>query len=332
MTPPHDPGPGGRTPGSRDRLTPAAREVLDAFERHLTAERGRSAHTVRAYLGDVTSLLDHAARMGRADPTELDLVVLRSWLARLRTQGAARSTLARRASAARVFTAHGMATGWLDADVGSRLASPRPLRTLPRILSQEEAVALLGSAGAATVGDPAAEQPEALALRLRDAAALEILYATAVRVGELCALDLGDVDRHRRVLRVLGKGGKERTVPFGVPADRVLGDWLAQGRPALAGGTHDGGEALLLGARGGRVDPRTIRRAVHAAAAGAPGVPDVAPHGFRHSAATHLVEGGADLRTVQEMLGHATLATTQIYTHVSAERLRATYERAHPRA
>lgn len=308
-------------------LAPAAREVLDAFVRHLSAECGRSVNTVRAYAGDVTSLLDHAARMGRPDPAALDLAVLRSWLARLRTGGASRATLARRASAARVFTAFGVARGWLAEDAGVRLASPRPLRTLPRVLTQEGAAVLL--AGAAPAAPDEGGERRGAALVLRDTAALELLYATAARVSELCGLDVGDLDAHRRVLRVLGKGGKERTVPFGVPAAAAVQAWLDGGRALLA--TAASGEALLLGARGARVDPRTVRRSVHAAAR-ATGTPDVAPHALRHSAATHLLEGGADLRTVQELLGHASLATTQIYTHVSAERLRSEYERAHPRA
>jgi integrase/recombinase XerC len=164
----------------------------------------------------------------------------------------------------------------------------------------------------------------------RDRVALELLYATGVRVSELCGLDLDDVDDGRRVIRVLGKGRKERSVPYGVPAQRALDEWLEHGRPQWSGTRS--GAALLLGVRGARVDPRTVRRLVHQRLAAVPGAPDLGPHGLRHSAATHLLEGGADLRSVQELLGHATLATTQIYTHVSIERLRTSYERAHPRA
>jgi integrase/recombinase XerC len=165
---------------------------------------------------------------------------------------------------------------------------------------------------------------------VRDRVVLELLYATGVRVSELCGLDLLDVDAGRRVLRVLGKGSKERAVPYGVPAQRALDAWLTRGRPVWAGPRS--GTALLLGARGGRLDPRTARAVVHRRLADVPGAPDLGPHGLRHTAATHLLEGGADLRSVQELLGHATLATTQIYTHVSIERLRKSYERAHPRA
>jgi integrase/recombinase XerC len=165
---------------------------------------------------------------------------------------------------------------------------------------------------------------------LRDRAVLELLYATGIRVSELCGLDVDDVDGDRRVVRVLGKGRKERAVPYGVPAGRALDEWLSRGRPRWV--RPSSGPALVLGARGGRIDPRTVRSVVHGRLGEVPGAPDLGPHGLRHSTATHLLEGGADLRSVQELLGHATLATTQIYTHVSIERLRKSYERAHPRA
>jgi integrase/recombinase XerC len=206
----------------------------------------------------------------------------------------------------------------MDHDPGLLLASARPHRRLPSVLSQAQAAQLVGSADDATpVGQ-------------RDRLVLELLYATGIRVGELVALDLDDVDGEHRVMRVLGKGGKERTVPYGAPAQAALDTWVTRGRRELA--TSASGPALLLGVRGGRIDTRTVRRIVHAQLTNVTDAPEMGPHGLRHSAATHLVEGGADLRAVQEMLGHATLATTQIYTHVSVERLRAVYERAHPRA
>lgn len=169
-----------------------------------------------------------------------------------------------------------------------------------------------------------------VALALRDAAILEVLYATGVRVAELCGLDLGDVDLERRLVRVLGKGRKERSVPVGLPALRAVSTWLAEGRPRLV--TPAAGRAVFLGRRGQRIDPRVVRRVVHQALGRVAGAPDLGPHGLRHAMATHLLEGGADLRSVQEMLGHASLATTQIYTHVSDERLRQAYQQAHPRA
>ena len=305
-------------------LEPAFGDALEQFCEHLRLERDVSAHTLRAYRGDVESLLDHAQRMRLADVTELDLATLRSWLARLRAQGGSRATIARRASAARTFTAWAARRGLIATDPGVRLASPKPQRRLPEVLRAGEATAVLEAAP-----DPDSdvrEEPE----RLRDQAVLELLYATGIRVSELCGLDLDDLDLGRRTVRVLGKGRKERTVPVGGPAVAAVEAWLQHGRPARIGA--ESGPALLLGRRGRRLDPRTARRVVHERLAALPGVPDLGPHGLRHTAATHLLEGGADLRSVQELLGHATLATTQIYTHVSIERLRATYERAHPRA
>jgi len=296
--------------------------VLGDYERHLTAERDLTAHTVRAYVADVAGLLEHTRRLGHADVSELDLWTLRSWLANQQTRGKSRTTLARRATACRGFTAWLVREGLVPTDAGALLATPRTGRSLPGVLRRDEADALLHVAGVAADDDDP--------VRVRDAAVLELLYATGIRVAELCGLDLDDVDRGRRVVRVLGKGSKEWTVPVGVPAVRAVDRWLAEGRPRLRGG-HSGA-ALFLGARGRRLDPRTARRAVHALLAEVPGAPDLGPHGLRHSAATHLLEGGADLRSVQELLGHATLATTQIYTHVSVDRLKATYDQAHPRA
>jgi integrase/recombinase XerC len=292
--------------------------AVEEFERHLALERGLSTHSVRAYVADAVSLLDHVTRMGR-DLPGLDVSVLRSWLARLRSTGAARTTLARRAAAARTFTGYAHRRQWLPHDPGPQIASPRPHRTLPPVLGQDEARTLVD--GAAGDGSP---------LGLRDRLVLELLYGTGIRVGELVGLDVDDVDHGRRLLRVVGKGDKERRVPYGRPAATALDGWLGRGRPAMT--TRSSGAALLLGQRGGRLDQRAVRRIVHARLAGVTGAPDLGPHGLRHSAATHLLEGGADLRVVQEILGHSSLATTQIYTHVSVERLRAAYRRAHPRA
>lgn len=303
-------------------LPPPVQDALTEFARHLRSERGRSVHTERAYVGDVRSLLEFALDRGVADLRSIDLPLLRSWLAALTRAGLARATIARRSAAARAFCAWATRTGRLTADPALRLASPRRGQTLPGVLAQEEAVSLMQVAGvAADDGDP---------VRLRDVAAIELLYASGVRVGELVALDVDDVDLSQRTLRVLGKGAKERVVPFGVPAGAAVTHWLDAGRPRLAGAGS--GAALLLGRRGARADARQIRQVVHDLVSHVTGAADIGPHGLRHSAATHLLEGGADLRAVQELLGHATLQTTQIYTHVSVERLKATYEQAHPRA
>ncbi len=307
---------------SESELLPEAYAVVLAdFERHLAVERDLTAHTVRAYLGDLTSLLEHVGRLGGDTLDDIDLRSLRSWLAKQQTLGKARTTIARRATAARVFTAWLLRTGRIAADPGARLASPKAHRTLPEVLRQDEALALVESA----TETAAADGP----MGVRDAAILELLYATGIRVGELCGLDVDDLDFDRNVVRVFGKGRKERTVPFGQPASAALKRWLVERRGVAREGS---GPALFLGARGGRVDQRVVRQVVHDRVGSVPGAPDIAPHGLRHTAATHLLEGGADLRTVQELLGHASMATTQVYTHISNDRLRTAYQQAHPRA
>ena len=304
------------------QLPEAMARTLGDYERHLSAERDLTPHTVRAYVGDVAGLLDHAARLGRTEAGELDLRTLRSWLAKQQSMGRSRTTLARRATAARVFTAWLARTGRASLDAGSSLGAPKAHRTLPPVLRTDEAAELVRAAAEhADDGSP---------VGLRDVAMLELLYATGIRVGELVGLDVDDLDRERNVARVLGKGRKERTVPFGRPAARAVDFWLKQGRPLLA--VEGSGAALFLGARGRRIDQRAVRTVVHRRIADVPGAPDIGPHGLRHTAATHLLEGGADLRSVQELLGHASLATIQIYTHVSTERLRRAYQQAHPRA
>jgi integrase/recombinase XerC len=207
------------------------------------------------------------------------------------------------------------------------LGVPKTARHLPNVLAQEQMAAVLAAGESAP---QSAGEPQAAAIGWRDTAIMELLYASGIRVSELCGLDVGDLDDGRRTVRVLGKGNKERTVPIGIPAAKAVRRWQDAGRPLLA--TERSGPALYLGARGGRLDPRTARRVVHARIAAAGSVPDAGPHGLRHSAATHLLEGGADLRSVQEILGHASLASTQIYTHVSVGRLLAAYRQAHPRA
>ncbi len=312
----------------RDGLPEPMAQVLGAYLRHLEIERNLSAHTVRAYRADIASMLEHAARLGLTDVGDLDLSVLRSWLAKQKTTGKSRTTMARRATAVRVFTAWLVREKLAEKDAGAALVSPKLPRSLPPVLRQDEAAAALEgrSRGARREYADTAQW----AVQLRDDAMLELLYATGMRVGELCALDPRDLDFHRHVVRVFGKGRKERSIPFGQPAADALHGWLAEGRPVLA--TEASGDAIFLGVRGRRIDQRAVRQVVHDRMRQVPGAPDIGPHGLRHSAATHLLEGGADLRSVQEVLGHASLATTQLYTHVSTERLRAAYRQAHPRA
>jgi integrase/recombinase XerC len=329
-------------------LPPAMAAALAAFERYLRSERSLSPHTVRAYAGDISSLLEHASRLGVDAPEGLGVTELRGWLAVQHESGAARTTLARRGAAARSFTAFAYRRGWLATDPGSRLGTLKTRRALPHVLGQDEMAAVLAGldkarrqvetaqaeaaghpADAADVAPVASKRSEA-AVALRDAAVLELFYATGIRVSELCGLDPVHLDHGRRTVRVRGKGDKERTVPVGAPALAAVDRWLAKGRPALA--TAASGPALFLGVRGGRLDPRTARRIVHERLREAGATRDTGPHGIRHSTATHLLEGGADLRSVQEILGHSSPATTQIYTHVSIERLKSSYRQAHPRA
>lgn len=305
-----------------DDLTEAWSGVLAAYEQHLTAERDLSPHSIRAYLADLHSLASHAGRLGVQEPSDLTIRSLRSWLANLQTMGKARTTLARRSTSARVFTAWLVRTGRADVDAGALLVNPKSHRELPVALSETDVRALL-DATVAALGDDGSRG-------LRDLAILELLYATGIRVGELVGLDIDDLDRGRRIVRVFGKGRKERSVPYGLPASDALELWLSQGRPDLL--SEGSGAAMFLGVRGGRMDQRAVRRIVHERLAAVEGAPDIGPHGLRHTAATHLLEGGADLRSVQEILGHASLGTTQIYTHVSNERLRSAFKLAHPRA
>ena len=297
--------------------------ALADYERHLRASRELSEHTVRAYRGDLAGLFDHLGRLRIERLADVDRRALRSWLAKQQSMGQARATTQRRVAAARVFFAWAQQGGLVTGDPAAGLKSPTVVRNLPPTLVQADADAMLAEAVAAAEqgGGPIAT---------RDVAMLELLYASGMRVSELCGLDLADLDAGRSVVRVFGKGRKERTVPVGRPAWRALDRWISGGRAELV--TAESGAALFVGERGRRIDPRVVRRVVHRALRVVEGAPDLGPHGLRHAMATHLLEGGADLRSVQEMLGHASLAATQIYTHVTDDRLRNAFEQAHPRA
>jgi len=294
--------------------------AVDAFSRYLSAERGFSPNTVRSYRSDLGSLVTFAESQGVTEAADLSLDLLRDWLWRGTEDGLAKSTLARRSAAARAFS------GWLakregTADAAARLKSPKPDRSLPRVLTRTQLGDILGSLEArADTGDPNA---------IRDLCVIELLYASALRVSELVGLDVDHVDLGRLTVRVLGKGSKERVVPFGVPAMDAISAYLAEARPRLLADQTD---ALFLGAQGRRLNGRSVYRLVSGLLAEIPGGGPAGPHALRHTAATHLLDGGADLRAVQEMLGHASLGTTQIYTHVSMERLKDSYQAAHPRA
>ena len=315
--------PAEQSPPARREQPPGwSEELLPGFEQHLLVEKGRSPHTVRAYLGDLRSLQSYLAESGVHTIDEVRLADLRGWLGSQGQAGASRSTVSRRAAAAKTFFRWARRQGHLSADPALRLVAPGRDAHLPGVLRQSQASQLMGLAAvAADDEDP---------VRVRDRAMVELLYASGMRVGELTGLDVDDVDLDHGTARVLGKGDKERIVPFGAPAAEALRQWRDSARPTLS--TAASGPALFLGRRGRRVDQRQVRSALQELLAHLPDTPHMGPHGLRHSAATHLLEGGADLRTVQEVLGHASLATTQIYTHVSVERLRTAYQQAHPRA
>ena len=298
-------------------------KLLAAFACHLQVERSLSAHTIRAYLGDLESLIEHLEAIGVPDISHLQLIHLRSWLANQQVKGGARTTLSRRAVSVRLFTKWAVKNNYLEKDVAATLATPKGHRTLPEVLEIADAKVAMDS-----LATRAAE--EETPISLRDVAMVEMLYASGARVAELCGLDLSDIDYDRQTIRVLGKGNKERTIPLGNPAMRALSIYLSDARDALK--NAQSANAVFLGVRGKRIDQRTVRTVVYNALQAIEGIERMGPHALRHSAATHLLEGGADLRTVQEILGHASLATTQIYTHVSTERLQKAFKQAHPRA
>lgn len=297
--------------------------LVNDFQRHLETERNLSVHTVRAYVGDLQSLINHLETMGKSDIATLDMALIRSWLANQQVKGGARTTMSRRAVSIRLFTKWAFKHNYLISDVGANLATPKAHRTLPEVLDAAS-TGIAMDALAARVDE--GEGP----IALRDRAMVEVLYASGARVAELCGLDLQDIDYERQTIRVFGKGSKERTIPIGNPAMRALKAWLADGRPVLMKELSE--KCVFIGARGKRIDQRAVRTVVYNALSALEGFERMGPHALRHSAATHLLEGGADLRTVQEILGHASLATTQIYTHVSTERLQAAFKQAHPRA
>lgn len=309
-----------------DEISAGTAEMLESFADHLRLERGCSGHTVRAYLGDLVVFFRHQARVGQDDASTVTAADLRTWLANQHAAGAERSTLARRTAALRSFFAWAEHSERLPHDPAAKLRSPRPDRRLPATVDVDQIRAVLDAMAERI--DPTSE-PSLVASAYRDLAIMEVLYSSGMRVSEVCGLNLSDVDGDRGLIRVFGKGSKERLVPLGAPAERALRRWLIS-RPCLVG--PKAGQAIFVGDRGARIDPRVVRRLVHRAMASVPDIPDLGPHGLRHAMATHLLEGGADLRAVQEILGHSSLATTQIYTHVTTERLRRAYQQAHPRA
>lgn len=299
------------------RLSEAVGKYLDT----LASVRRLAPATVRAYRADLRSLVES---VGDLPLDEVDLEHLRTWQWDATRAGLAKSTAARRTAAVRGFFAWAHEDGVVEVDPSRRLVPPKRGRSLPTVATADALAEVLRTAAEATI--------EGHAVALRDHALLELLYGSGARVSEICGLDVDDIDQERRTLRLRGKGDKERVVPFGGPAAHALDAYLVRGRPALVARGSSAGPAVFLGARGARLGSRAVHALVSRAVAPVVGARSVGPHALRHSAATHLLDGGADLRTVQEILGHASLGTTQIYTHVSGERLREAYRLAHPRA
>ena len=300
---------------------PLDQALADTYREHLIAERNLSENSIRAYLSDLESFVTHLNALGIDEFSKLEVNHLRSWLANLHSKGAARSSITRRVVSLLAFSFWAFRNGWIARDIGQELVAPKPERILPEVIDIDSARTLL-----AALETRASEEqsPESI----RDVAVLELLYAAGIRISELVGMNLHDVDHERQTVRVFGKGSKERVVPIGVPALRAIDRWIEVGRPRLA--TDQSHNSLFIGSRGKRIDQRVARSIVYEAMK-AIGL-ELGPHALRHTAATHLLEGGADLRTVQEILGHSSLATTQIYTHVSRDRITKAYEQAHPRA
>ena len=299
--------------------------MIDAWGVYLRANLAVSEHTLRAYVSDLRSFTTYC-QVDELSTENIRSVVtlraIRAWLASLVQQGKSRSTISRRTASIRSFTAWAYRRGYLDSDPGLLVTSARGDQKLPQVQTPSDTAELLSYAATRTreENSPAA---------IRDWAILETIYATGIRVSEVCSLDTTSIDQQGMTLRMIGKGNKERVVPFTRACLSALQAWLSHGRPSLA--IPEAGRALFVGDKGRRIDPRVIRSMIHRMCAQA-GVRDLAPHALRHTAATHILAGGADLRAVQEMLGHSSLQTTQRYTHVDAQRLSAIYKQAHPRA
>jgi integrase/recombinase XerC len=292
---------------------------LDEFERSLTSV---ASATLGAYRRDITAFVAWCERAGITEPSRVDRLVLRRYLAYLTTRRYARRSIARAASSLRRYFAWLRRIGVIAEDPARSLSAPKGDARLPHVLHADELHTLLDEPPAPTAHDPSPT-------RTRDDAVLELLYGSGLRVAELCSLDCGDVAIEARTITVWGKGGRQRRVPMSTPAADATRAWLDDGRPAMAGQAErtGAGDALFFNQRGGRLTPRDVRRILDRRSA-----TPTHPHALRHTFATHLLDGGADLRAVQELLGHADLATTQIYTHVSRERLRRVYDETHPRA
>ena len=302
--------------------------LIDDYIDYVRANKGLGERTQRAYKSDILQCLAWCNRHGFNNISDLTTDDLRSWMAD-ESRSHARSSLARKVVAVRGFFAWCQHVEYINSDPAEILMTPKIKNMLPSVLDEYQAESLMNNVDSkANVSSSCTKNQKAV--ELRNAAILEILYATGIRVGELTSLNIQDINFSSHTIKVTGKGNKQRVVPFGVPAYKALSAWISKdGREILLRNSVE--EAVFLGARGKRIDQRLVRQIVHDEAKSAH-VPDISPHALRHSAATHMLNGGADLREVQELLGHSSLNTTQRYTHVSIESLKRKYSQAFPRA
>jgi len=298
------------------------RELVTQYLEARRASRTLSDASIDAYTADLLGFADFAERGGAQSAGDLDRELMRQWVWEQAEAGVTASTLKRRISSLRGLSTWAHHKGLLSSDPAATIRPPKAQRKLPRVLTREQTADALDALRLrAEGGDP---------VGLRDWAIVELLYSSALRVGEICGADVVALDTHNQTMTVIGKGNKERVVPVGRPALVALQKYLEQGRPHLV--AERSGDALFLGARGGRINPRTVYELVSRVLEGYPGYGPQGAHTFRHTAATHLLDNGADLRSVQELLGHSSIGTTELYTHVSIERLRSAYTLSHPRA
>ena len=295
-------------------------DLIAQYEEHLVLVRNLSDNSIRGYISDLNSLLEHINKLGVREFKDLELKHIRSWLAYLQSNGASRSTLARRIVSIRAFTYWAASQKWIESDIGAALEVPKPLRKLPEVLNQEEANTVVEAMQLRASEEPTPEN-------LRDLAIIEVLYASGIRVSELCGLNIRDLDFGRNTLQVLGKGNKERVIPISNELAKSLAQYMKE-KPDPFKGTP----TIFINDKGKPLSPKNVYNFVKFYLSQVTTLDKRSPHILRHSFASHLLEGGADLRTVQEILGHASLSTTQIYTHVSAERLHSAFKQAHPRA
>ncbi len=298
-------------------------KTLEDFLEYLKIEKNRSENTIRSYQTDLELLLEFVSNKGVSSVNKISTELIKEWIISLKKNQISNTTISRRISSVKVFFNYLIKNNLIEINPTLKVIAPKLNKVLPNILGQKQAEQLLDQAAIYEI------EEESIDIRIRDYAILEVLYSTGIRVSELVGLNIHDVNFNNLTLKVLGKGRKERVVPFGIPARDALDKYLNESRNKF---NDKNSSALFLGQRGNRLNVRQVRRILNKAMSQIENGKEISPHDLRHSAATHMLEAGADLRIVQELLGHSSLATTQKYTHVTIERLREVFANAHPRA